>query len=161
MHLSCAYRYKTLKVLASLYSLHSWVGISVMAMVRFYRATSSSFPFTIIFHFENNNNNNTFLQTEPFHVLRVLCFQCPFAYLFFSFLQFFGQFALGFLMFFFPAASALWRQAYLPLHGFMGTFLYVGLCGTVKIGVASTPTSVTLCRLSLLAGSIRRKTRGK
>ena len=57
------------------------------------------------------------------------------SFLFFSFifsLQFFGQFVVGFLMFFFPTASALWRQAYLPLHGFMGTFLYVGLCGTVS-----------------------------
>ena len=44
--------------------------------------------------------------------------------------MFFSQWVSGFMAFVFPVASPIWRKAILPLHGFMGCFIYMCLCFT-------------------------------
>mmetsp|Transcript_10534 Transcript_10534/g.12812 ORF Transcript_10534/g.12812 Transcript_10534/m.12812 type:complete len:262 (+) Transcript_10534:61-846(+) len=83
--LKSVWRYKNLKLLADLYSLHSWIGILVMAL-------------------------------------------------------FYGQFLVGFAAYFFPGASAEWRRVYLPLHGFLGVFIFAGFCCSIVLGIVEKTT---------------------
>jgi hypothetical protein len=48
---------------------------------------------------------------------------------------------VGFAAYMYPLASLEWRRVYLPLHGFLGIFIYMGFCLTVILGIVEKTTS--------------------